>query len=232
MIQLVHLSKSFGRTRALEDVSFHIRGGEKVLLLGPNGAGKTTLLRILAGLISPTSGEIRIPRDGQTRGSQERALLIGYVGHQCMLYEELTPEENLRFYGTLYGLRDRHAAERAGTLIDALEMTELRRVPVKLLSQGQRKRISIARAMMHDPPVLLLDEPFSALDVDARAWLGRYLAEASDKTVLLATHQPERDFPSAHRALVLSAGALTSDEPFDSQWGSEASGPSGPGERR
>lgn len=215
MIRVVHLSKSFGRTRALEDVSFCIGRGEKVLLLGPNGAGKTTLLRILAGLISPTSGEIHIPCDGQARGSQERALLIGYVGHQCMLYEELTPEENLRFYGTLYGLPGTFAADRATALIRMVEMEGHRKVSVKLLSQGQRKRISIARALVHDPPILLLDEPFSALDAGARSWLGGLLSIALDKTVLLATHQPERDYPSAHRALVLIGGILAGDKPID-----------------
>ena len=216
MIQVSHLCKRFDQTRVLEDVSFHLGSCERVLLLGPNGAGKTTLLRILAGLIPATTGEILFASGGGPGPhGGDRAFRIGYAGHQSMLYEELTAEENLRFYGALYRLPSGEASRRAATLLEVVEMREHCRVPIKLLSQGQRKRISIARALMHDPPILLLDEPFSALDSTARAWLGNLLNGKSEKTILLATHQPEQDFPSARRALVLGGGTLVEDLVLD-----------------
>jgi ABC-type multidrug transport system ATPase subunit len=128
-----------------------------------------------------------------------------------MLYGELTPEENLHFYGTLYGMQHKYVVSRADELIELVEMSDHRRTAVKLLSQGQRKRISIARALMHDPPILLLDEPFSALDSSARTWLARLLERSTGKTILLSTHQPDQDLPSAHRSLVLVGGLLSAD---------------------
>ncbi len=181
-------------------------------MLGPNGAGKTTLLRVIAGISAPSSGEVLIPASGPRGHRRERARQVGYVAHQSMLYMDLTAEENLRFFGMLYGLSRHEASGRAMELVGAMGIAEHCQVPVRELSQGQRKRISIARAMMHDPPVLLLDEPFSALDTTARAWLGDLLARTSNKVLLLATHQPDQDLPSADRVLVLTNGALCSDQ--------------------
>lgn len=215
MIQVAHLSKSFGRTEALVEVSFHLGEGDKVLLLGPNGAGKTTLLRILAGLTASTGGTIHLLASDRAQKREALSRLFGYAAHYTMLYEELTPRENMVFFGRLYGLSGQAAAKRAEVLLEMVEMAEDRAGRVKELSQGQQRRVAIARALVHNPPILLLDEPFAGLDATARSWLTGFLANTADKTVLFATHQPQQDFPQACRALILVAGNLVYDGPFE-----------------
>lgn len=151
MIQVAHLSKSFGRTEALVEVSFHLGEGEKVLLLGPNGAGKTTLLRILAGLTPSTGGTVHLLASDRASEREALSRLFGYAGHYTMLYEELTPRENMVFFGRLYGLSGQAAAKRAEVLLEMVEMADDRAGRVKQLSQGQQRRVAIARALVQNP---------------------------------------------------------------------------------
>ncbi len=189
---------------ALRNVSLHVEDGERVLLLGPNGAGKSTLLRVCAGLVRPAQGSILI------RGLPSRKArgLLGVVAHTTYLYDELTALENLRLYGELYRIAnpDRRALE-------LLERVGLRRAadsPIGHLSRGQQQRVSIARAFLHDPTIVLLDEPDTSLDLDAFELLAE-LASAGDRTVLIASHDVAAGLRLASRVLVLAGGCIVDE---------------------
>jgi len=207
------LQRSFGRVRILRGLDLTIREGEALAVVGPNGAGKTTLLRILAGLMRPTAGQIRVlgqpleHRSAQTRGA------IGLLSHQSLLYDDLTLLENLTFVARLYGLdRPREVAETAlkqAGLGDRAEELPRR------LSRGLLQRAAIARALLHRPKVLLLDEPFTSLDAAAadrlRADLRIRLAEGLG--VVLVTHHLTEVWEVASRVAVLVNGVWAADEP-------------------
>ncbi|MGC8825601.1 MAG: heme ABC exporter ATP-binding protein CcmA, partial [Anaerolineae bacterium] len=168
------ISKAFGRYRVLRGVDLRIEQGEFLALLGPNGAGKTTFLRILATLSRPTEGRAWIngqPLDGDTRRVRQQ---IGLVSHQTFLYGDLTAEENLRFYGRLY--RVPALEDRIAELLERVGLYERRHDPVRTFSRGMQQRLSIARAVLHDPPVLLLDEPDTGLDQQAARMLRELLS--------------------------------------------------------
>ncbi|MES2178975.1 MAG: heme ABC exporter ATP-binding protein CcmA [Gemmatimonadota bacterium] len=161
VVEAVALSRSFGGRRAVEDVSFSLAAGECLSLFGPNGAGKTTLLRILAGLLRPTAGRCHVAgialRDGPSGRSR-----VGLVSHASMLYSALTARENLEFTARLYGLADPPAAARSA--LEAMRVLDRAETPVRSLSRGLQQRVSIARAMVHSPQLLLCDEPYTGLD--------------------------------------------------------------------
>ncbi|MBV9357013.1 MAG: ABC transporter ATP-binding protein [Chloroflexi bacterium] len=189
---------------ALRNVSLRVEDGERVLLLGPNGAGKSSLLRVCAGLVSPARGSILI------RGLPSRKArgLLGVVAHTTYLYDELTALENLRLYGELYGIAN---PERRA--LELLERVALRRAadsPVGHFSRGQQQRVSIARAFLHDPPIVLLDEPDTSLDLDAFELLAE-LAGARDRTVLMASHDVAAGLRLASRVLVLAGGCIVDE---------------------
>ncbi len=168
---------------ALDDISFTLAAGRTLAVFGPNGAGKTTLLRVLAGLIRPLAGRAHV--DGG-RGA------IGWIGHQPHLYGHLTVRENLLFWASLYDVPPAVRAARAGALLERLGLADRADRPVRTLSRGLQQRAAIARALIHDPAVLLLDEPFTGLDLAAAAELRRLLGELPGKrTVVLATHNVE-----------------------------------------
>jgi ABC-type multidrug transport system ATPase subunit len=177
--------KQFGRFAALRGVSASFAPGRLYAILGDNGAGKTTLLRVLAGLCRPTSGKVSV------LGSEDvRAVCgqIGYMAHPSLLYDEMSGMENLRYFAQLYGnLEEGRCAEviRAVKLDPALER------PVGQYSQGMRQRMSLARALLHDPKILLLDEPFSNVDMQSAQQMAGLLAELRDKnrTIFVVTHQ-------------------------------------------
>ena len=189
---------------ALRNVSLRVEDGERVLLLGPNGAGKSSLLRVCAGLVSPARGSVLI------RGLPSRKArgLLGVVAHTTYLYDELTALENLRLYGELYGIAN---PERRA--LELLERVALRRAadsPVGHFSRGQQQRVSIARAFLHDPPIVLLDEPDTSLDLDAFELLAE-LAGARDRTVLMASHDVAAGLRLASRVLVLAGGCIVDE---------------------
>jgi heme exporter protein A len=188
------LEKRYGRKRALSGVSFSVPRRGFLLVTGPNGSGKTTLLRLVAGLAAPTKGTLTV--------DAERADL-GYVGHEPLLYRELTALENLELFGRLYRVSERR--ERSGMLLERFGLWEVRADRVSTFSRGMTQRLALCRALLHDPLLLVLDEPFTSLDDDGAALLdGELAALTGDRTIVLSTHDPARVAPFATDSLVLA----------------------------
>jgi heme exporter protein A len=193
MLRAEGLRHSFGAIRVLDDVSFAVQPGHILAVFGPNGAGKTTLLKVLAGLIQPQGGRARV--DGGRRA-------IGWIGHQPQLYSQLTVRENLRFWASLYDVR------LPADLLARLGLEEHGDRPVRALSRGLVQRVAIARALIHDPTVLLLDEPFTGLDRIAAETLSRLLAQhaATGRASVLVTHNVEEGTGLATDIAFMRAG--------------------------
>ena len=209
------LSKSIGGRRILRDVSFEIPAGSFLSLLGPNGAGKSTLLSLLASLSTPTSGSITIFGHTSKRVEAHARSRIGVIGHNTMLYRDLTPLENLVFFGSLYAIPD--PARRAMEVLELVGLERRASDQVKTLSRGMTQRVAIARALMHDPDLLLADEPFAGLDVPSARILSAILTDLhrTGKTIILATHDVHQSLSLTERVLVLRAGRLIIDEARD-----------------
>jgi heme exporter protein A len=211
-LELRRVGKIYGGRRALADVSARFEPGRVAAVLGPNGAGKSTLLGILATLLAPASGEVRWGDEALVRGSPLRAR-IGYVGHDPGLYGDLTAVENLRLFAALYG-RDR-APARARTLLERVGLADAPAdVPVRGFSRGMLQRLALARALAHDPDLLLFDEPSAALDPAGAAWLGaELLAErAAGRIVVLVTHDLDAAAAVADQVVILRRGRVVFDE--------------------
>ena len=212
--RLDQVSKLFGSFAALRQVSLDLEPGRCYLLLGENGAGKSTLLRILAGLLRPGFGSVRVFfSPAQTRGLEPQAARarIGYMSHAPMLYDELTAQENLRYFASLYP--GRRCLSPAEALVQVGLDPALNR-PVGQYSQGMRQRTSLARVLMTVPDLLLLDEPFSNMDADSTGQMIRLLAgfRTASRTIVLATHQRDLAAPIADFVVTLHAGRLESIE--------------------
>lgn len=215
MIRIEKLTKRFGAQVALRGVSLTVEEGERVALLGPNGAGKTTLLKILATLSRPSSGQVLIRGQELSASWTTIRRHIGLVSHQSFLYPDLTAQENLAFYARLYGVP--HAEERAREVVGWVDLLPRYRDPVRGYSRGMVQRLAIARALLHDPQLLLLDEPYSGLDEAAAARLHTLLerihAEEPQRITLMTTHDLERGLALATRVLILRRGRVVLDEP-------------------
>ena len=185
VIAIRNLTKQFGRFAALRNVSAAFAGRRLYAILGDNGAGKTTLLRVLAGLVQPTGGKIGILGESNPRAACRQ---FGYMAHPSLLYEEMSGMENLQYFARLYGMRD---AARCREAIVAVGLDPELQRPVGQYSQGMRQRISLARALLHDPKLLLLDEPFSNVDIGSAREMVKLLAGMRDagKTIFVVTHQ-------------------------------------------
>jgi heme exporter protein A len=208
MIEVKGLVKRFGLKTVLRGVDFSVAPGEFVALLGPNGAGKTTFLRILASLSRPSMGEVRIAGHilpGQSAAVRAR---LGVVTHFPLLYDDLTAEENLRFYARLYGLETLEA--RISEVLDLVGLEARRRDLVRTYSRGMAQRLAIGRAMLHDPDVMLFDEPYTGLDQDASAMLDQVLRTVADqkRTVVMTSHDLARAEDLATRFDILSRGMI------------------------
>ena len=211
VVEAERVGKSFGRTAVLRDVSLRIAAGETIALFGPNGAGKSTLLRVCATLMTPTAGTLRLfGSDGRNPEARRR---IGLVAHQSFLYPDLTARENLVFYAGIYGVAD------APRLVDAwlarVDLVDAGDRPVRAFSRGMEQRLSLARALLHDPELVLLDEPWSGLDAAAADWLDALLAElrSRGRTVVAATHDFARGLGVADRAVILHRGRIAWEGP-------------------
>ncbi len=208
MIEVHRLVKRFGLKTVLRDLNFQVDGGEFVALLGPNGAGKTTFLRILASLSRPAMGDVRIA--GFRLPGQAAAVrhILGVVSHQPLLYGDLTAEENLRFYSKMYGVTgfDKRVAE----VLELVGLTARRHDLVRTFSRGMQQRLAIGRAVLHDPEVMLFDEPHTGLDQDASLMLDNVLREvaARGRTVVMTSHDLARAADLASRFDVLSRGRI------------------------
>jgi heme ABC exporter ATP-binding subunit CcmA len=180
MLTARNLSKRFGAKRVFARVDVSLEAGGFLLVTGPNGSGKTTLLRVLAGLAAPTSGDLQLPvRD-----------VIGYLGHEPLVYRELTPLENLELFGRLYRVPERR--EHVGMLLERFGLWDVRHERVGTFSRGMQQRLGLCRVLLHEPELLVLDEPFNALDTAGAELLDQTLAELSGRAIVVATHDPER----------------------------------------
>jgi ABC-type multidrug transport system ATPase subunit len=212
VVSLQGVVRHFGRFAALRGVTAEFPAGRLYLILGENGAGKSTLLRIMAGLLKPTRGSVTMLGASDLR---EVASRMGYMGHAPLLYDELSAMENLRYFAGLYGIGNSgedDARCQAAIRLVGLD-PELKR-SVGQYSQGMRQRISLARAIVHDPELLLLDEPFSNVDVQSAREMARLLGNMRDdgKTIFVVTHQPVVLEAVADESLLLSAGLLAARE--------------------
>jgi heme exporter protein A len=209
VLQADRLSRAFSGRRAVSDVSLDLQSAECLALFGPNGAGKTTLLRLLAGLLKPTSGEARINGE-PLRGDAAARGLVGFISHQTMLYGALSVRENIELAACLYAVADvRDATER---VLREMRVLERAATPVRALSRGLQQRVSIARALVHRPRVLLLDEPYTGLDaLGAGALtetLERLRKEGDGATMVLVTHNIGEGLALATHAAVMHGGRL------------------------
>jgi heme exporter protein A len=189
------VAKRYGSKRVLDGVSFDVAPTGFLVVTGPNGSGKTTLLRLCVGLAVPTRGELVV---GVERGR------LGYVAHEPLVYRELTGAENLELYGRLYRVPERR--ERVGMLLERFGLWDARHTRVAAYSRGMVQRLALARALLHEPDLLVLDEPFTTLDANGASLLDRELAErAGHATLVVATHDPERVAPYVTTRLELAA---------------------------
>ena len=209
IISVRKLVKRFGLKTVLRGLDFNVQPGEFVAMLGPNGAGKTTFLRILASLSRPSLGDVRI--SGYRLPDQASAVRrrLGVVSHLPLLYGDLTAEENLRFYGRMYGVENLEA--RIDEVLEMVGLAARRRDLVRTFSRGMQQRLAIGRAVLHDPEVMLFDEPHTGLDQDASAMLDGVLREvaARGRTVVMTSHDLSRSADLASRFDVLSRGVIT-----------------------
>jgi heme exporter protein A len=213
MIRASGLVKVFGLRPVLRGMNFSVARGSIVAVLGANGSGKTTLLRILAGLSRPSAGELTI--GGWTIPKEITAIRsqLGLVGHQTLLYDDLTAEENLRFYARLYNV-DR-PAERVAEALERVELAKRSGDLLRTFSRGMQQRLAIARAMLHDPAILLLDEAYTGLDINGAAMLDGLLRSwhEAGRTILMTSHDLEHAAAFSDHVLIISQGRIAIDAP-------------------
>jgi len=204
VITVTNLIKQFGRFAALRGVTAEFSAGKFYAILGDNGAGKTTLLRTLAGLNHPTRGEVSIIG---SKNFREICTEVGYMAHPSLLYDEMSGMENLSYFAQLYGIRD---AARCGTVIRSVGLDPDLSRPVGQYSQGMRQRMSLARALLNNPKILLLDEPFSNVDIHSAVEMVRLLAHVRDegKTIFVVTHQATLLEHAADEFVWMDAGKI------------------------
>jgi heme exporter protein A len=202
------LTKAFGHQMALRGVDLSVAEGKFLALFGPNGAGKTTLIRVVASLTRPTAGTVQVQGQDLHKAAASLRRHIGLISHNPLLYGDLTPDENLRFFARMYDLQD--AGSRIDAVLEQVGLLVRRRDPVRTFSRGMVQRLAIARAILHDPAIMLLDEPYTGLDLQAADMLRAVLQElaASNRTVILTTHNLEQGLEMCDRAAILNRGKV------------------------
>jgi len=209
-VQLQGVTKNYGLLPALRRIDLEIGLGESVAFLGPNGAGKSTLLKIVAGQISPSSGLVQVMSCDVQKSPEEVKSLVGLVGHRSFMYDELTVDENLRFYGKFFSA----SPEDFERVIEMTDMGKWRNTKARHLSFGLRKRADIARALLGNPRVLVLDELFSGLDVNASELLVKHLKSNRDVSILISSHSLDWAKRLCGRGIFLRNGAIERDVEF------------------
>ncbi len=201
-LELDGLARHYGEREALKEVSLSLEHGQTLVVFGPNGAGKTTLLRVLATLLRPHAGSVRVLGSALPDESWQVRGRVGLLGHEPLLYRELTARENLRFHAHMYGLGE----ERVQEVLESVAMAARAREPLRTLSRGMVQRVAVARAVLHDPELLLLDEPHSNLDPAAVELVAPLIGAASGRTRVICSHDPSGDLSQADLVLGLRAG--------------------------
>lgn len=217
MLQASNITKMFGMRPILRDVSLQVAAGEYVAILGPNGAGKTTLLKVVATLIRPDRGDVMIDGIDASKHPEQVRVKIGVVSHQPLVYPDLSAAENLLFYARMYGVSVDARLDSARIempVADALRHVDLYRRahdPVRTFSRGMLQRLSIARALIHNPPMLLLDEPYTGLDQASARTLSSLLRDLAvvGRTVLMTTHEYHRGLDGVTRAIIIKSGKIS-----------------------
>jgi len=209
MIEVKKLVKRFGLKTILRGLDFSVESGEFVALLGPNGAGKTTFLRVLATLSRPSMGQVKVAGHQLPDEAAHVRAKLGVVSHMPLLYPDLTAEENLRFYGRMYGIGNMEA--RITEVLGMVGLENRRKDLVRTFSRGMQQRLAIGRAVIHDPEVMLFDEPYTGLDQDASEMLDDVLRSvaAEGRTVVMTSHDLVRAEDLATRFDILSRGVIT-----------------------
>jgi heme exporter protein A len=202
------VTRQFGRLYALRGVDLSIRPGETLGVFGNNGAGKSTLLQITASLLSPSSGNVTFRGKDIFKTTADYRRVVGFVSHQSFLYNDLTAWENLQFYGRLYQVPDLPA--RIDTMLDRVGLANRAHEPVRTFSRGMHQRVSVARAFLHDPTLILLDEPWSGLDQKSGNVLSGLLEElrGRDRMIMLTTHDLDRGLQMATKTVILERGKI------------------------
>lgn len=206
VIEGTRLGRRFGPVRALADLDLTVRAGESLVVFGPNGAGKTTLLKLLSGVLRPTEGTLTI--FDEERPSPALRRRVGVVSHGSFLYPDLSARENLEFYGALFGVADREA--RIAEMLEAVGLVDWASRPVRGFSRGMEQRLALARAFLHRPELVLLDEPYSGLDPQAVRQFQEILSRAHRRgmTIVLTTHDIENGLEVCDHATILREGRL------------------------
>ena len=210
-IQAEGLKKSFGNFDALRGVDLHIKRGEFMTLFGPNGAGKTTLIKLLATLTSPTSGTLSVYGYDVRKDVNNIRSVIGVISHDPYLYDNLSAFENIKFFGTLYGLDD--VDNRARSVIKQVGLEKRMNDLVRTFSRGMKQRLTVARAIVHEPKILLLDEPYTGLDQHGAQIFGEMLSDLKSqrRTILMTTHNIDEGLDLSDRIGILAKGKIVLD---------------------
>jgi heme exporter protein A len=207
-LRLAGLRKDYGDRTALDGVGLELARGESLVVLGPNGAGKTTLLRILATLLRPSGGEVIVLGCALPGEAWKLRGKIGYLGHEPLLYRDLTGRENLRFHARLQGISGEAGEARIAALLAAMGMQRRADERVAELSAGMRQRLAICRCVLHEPELVLLDEPDSNLDAEGRELARELVGPSTGRSRVIVTHDPDRFLPEADKVLRLGIGEL------------------------
>lgn len=208
-----HLTRFYGQQRAVDDVSFSISEGEIVGFLGPNGAGKSTTMKIATTYLPPSAGTVRVGEWDVRKNPMEVKRIIGYLPEHNPLYRDMYVHEYLRFIGSLYGLRGQQLRQRVNTMVEQCGLTLEQHKKIEMLSKGYRQRVGLAQALIHDPQVLILDEPTTGLDPNQLVEIRKLIKEVSkNKTVIFSTHIMQEVQALCDRVIVINKGKVVADD--------------------
>ena len=212
-IDAISLRKSYGNFEALRGLNLKVESGKACTIFGPNGAGKTTLIKLLATLITPSSGELRICGFDAKKEVNNIRSTIGVISHDPYLYDNLTAFENIVFFGTLYGIEDIN--EKAHSVIEQIGLKKRMNDMVRTFSRGMKQRLTVARAIVNDPKVLLLDEPYTGLDQHGANIFGEMLSElkSHSRTILMTTHNIDEGLGISDKIAIMTHGKIVFDSP-------------------